>query len=168
MRVVLGKYPKGNKPRKEQVRIHYHDIWSLDHTLALIIHPALVMLKEKQHGSPNTDDEDVPVELRSTSAGPKENEWDVDDNHFKRWEWILDEMIWTFDQLANERELPEDEFWLVKPEGMRFEELNDGSGHSKLVYDVEPVMNKEAVEAYDKRINNGLRLFGKYYRGLWD
>ena len=42
--------------------------------------------------------EDVPEELRSTSAPPKENDYDTDDNHFKRWEWILNEMIWAFAQ----------------------------------------------------------------------
>ena len=32
-------------------------------------------------------DEDVPEELKSTSA--PENEWDTDDNHFKRWEDVV-------------------------------------------------------------------------------
>lgn len=169
MRVVLGPYPKDpRKKRKQQIRIHYHDVWGLDHTLALIIHPALIMLKERQHGGPNTDDEDVPEELRSTNAEPKENEYDLDSNFFKRWNYILDEMIWAFNEIKNEGELPEDEFWLVKPEGMRFEKIDDDSGYSRLVYDVEPVMNKEKVKAYDDRIANGLRLFGKYYRALWD
>jgi hypothetical protein len=26
----------------------------------------------------------------------------------------------------------------------------------------------EGYQAHSKRIDNGLRLFGKYYRGLWD
>lgn len=34
----------------------------------------------------------------STSARPKENDWDIDEFHFKRWDWILDEMIFAFDQ----------------------------------------------------------------------
>ena len=28
--------------------------------------------------------------------------------------------------------------------------------------------DKEAHEKHDERIDNGLRLFGKYYQGLWD
>ena len=28
--------------------------------------------------------------------------------------------------------------------------------------------DSEGYDAWNKRIENGLRLFGKYYRGLWD
>jgi hypothetical protein len=28
--------------------------------------------------------------------------------------------------------------------------------------------DKEGYDKHSKRIDNGLRLFGKYYRGLWD
>ena len=30
------------------------------------------------------------------------------------------------------------------------------------------VINYEGLKAHKERITNGLRLFGKYYRGLWD
>jgi glutamate-1-semialdehyde aminotransferase len=56
----------------------------------------LKQLKENKHGAPFTDDEDVPEHLRSTTAEPKENEWDTDSNHFLRWDWIMDEMITGF------------------------------------------------------------------------
>ena len=68
------------------VKIDDHDVWSMYHTLAHIITPMLKKLKEIQHGAPYTDDADVPEHLRSTAAPPKENEWDTDENHFKRWE----------------------------------------------------------------------------------
>lgn len=42
------------------------------------------------------------MNLRSTEAPPTKHEWDTDDNFFKRWEWIMDEMIWTFDQILKE------------------------------------------------------------------
>ena len=76
--------------------IHKWDTWNMDHTLSYIIVPMLVQLQETKHGAPNTDDEDVPEKLRSTSAPPKENDWDTDDNHFRRWDWIINEMIWAF------------------------------------------------------------------------
>lgn len=85
-------------PRRVYVKIDNSDVWAMCSTLSLIIVPMLKKLKESQHGAPNTNDEDVPEELRSTSAPPKETEWDVDENHFKRWDWILDEMIWAFEQ----------------------------------------------------------------------
>lgn len=126
-------------PNVQYVRIDKWDTWSMDATLAKIILPMLKQLKENKHGAPMTDDEDAPEELRSTSAPPKKNEWDVDENHFKRWDWIMDQMIWSFEEINN------DTFW-------------DRPG---------PV-TAEVVRKNEDRINNGLRLFGKYYRGLWD
>ena len=98
MKVSIGPYPKSDKPRKINIRIDNYDTWSMDHTLAYIIHPMLIQLKETKHGSPWVDDEDVPEELQSTSAPPKENDWDIDDNHHTRWDWVLNEMIWAFEQ----------------------------------------------------------------------
>jgi len=72
----------------------------MDRTLALIVHPMLKQLNKSKHGAPFTDDEDVPENLRSTNAKPKKNEWDTDSNHFKRWDWIMKEMIWVFGELA--------------------------------------------------------------------
>jgi len=83
-------------PKIDYVKIDKWDTWSMDYTLSHIIVPMLKQLKETKHGSPNVDDEDVPENLRSTAAPAKENDWDIDDNHFKRWDWFLDEMIWAF------------------------------------------------------------------------
>lgn len=128
--------------RKVKIRIDPYDTWSMDHTLGLIIVPMLKQLKETKHGSPIVDDADVPEELRSTSAPAKENEWDVDDNHHKRWEWVIDEMIWAFEQNIDDS-FP-DRFWT--------DYVYDRDGHKK----------------HEERIDNGILLFGKYYRGLWD
>jgi hypothetical protein len=94
MKVNIGEYPN---PEIE-VRIDKEDTWSMDYTLAHVILPMLKQLKESKHGSPFTDDEDVPEELRSTVDGPKINKWDTDSNFHARWNWIMDEMIWAFEQ----------------------------------------------------------------------
>lgn len=91
------------KKRRVIVKIDNYDTWSMDHTLSYIIVPMLKQLKETKHGAPYVDDKDVPKELRSTSAAPKENDWDVDANHFKRWDWVLDEMIWSFEQKLSDQ-----------------------------------------------------------------
>ena len=96
MKVLIGEYRDDDLDREIDVTIDNYDIWSLDHTLAYIIHPALILLKSKKNGSPNVDDDDVPDHLKSTSAPPKKNEWDTDENWFKRWDWVMDEMIWSF------------------------------------------------------------------------
>ena len=55
-------------PRIEYVKIDRWDTWSMDHTLGQIALPMLRQLKATKHGAPLVDDEDVPEELRSTSA----------------------------------------------------------------------------------------------------
>lgn len=124
--------PDPNSYISPRIKIDPWDSWSVDYTLALIIVPLLKQLKDTTHGAPNTDDSDVPEDLKSTSAPEKENEWDVDDNWFKRWDWIIDEMIWAFEAIIKD----DYHYWNSKE--------------------------------YQDRIENGLRLFGKYYRGLWD
>lgn len=98
MKVHIGKYPKTYKGnRKISVQIDPWDTWNMDHTLALIATPMLKQLRATKHGAPYVDETDVPEELRKSAAPPTKNEWDTDDNHFKRWDWILDEMIFAFE-----------------------------------------------------------------------
>ncbi len=147
---------------KVKIKIHNYDVWSADYTLARIIYPTLKKLREIQHGAPHTDDVDVPegLGLRSTEAPPKENDWDTDENWFKRWDWILNEIIWTFEQLTSENN-GEDQFYDRSECTKDSEDIFDMS-KSKVKID------QEGIKKHDERIDNGLRLFGKYYRGLWD
>jgi hypothetical protein len=165
------------KKRKIEVRIDKYDTWNMDGTLAYIILPMLKQLQATKHGSPYVDDADVPENLRSTSAEPKENEWDTDSNHHLRWEWILDEMIWAFEQHHPDNDW-EKQFhsgehdWQWKESETGYEnpltgktekcsEMFHGPNHTH-VYDA------EGAKVYSDRIDNGFKLFGKYYRALWD
>lgn len=150
------------KERKIKVKIDRYDTWSMDHTLAPIILPMLKQLQTSKHGSPFVDDEDVPEELRSTSAPPKENDWDIDDNHHKRWEWVIGEMIWAFEQKARDDwESDYYKFEDCKP-NKESENWSERIG-SKLVWE-----DPEGRKAHQERMSNGFRLFGKYYECLWD
>ena len=134
MYVKIG--PVGRKNRAEKVVIDDTDVWNLDHSLALIIAPALKILKEKKQGAPFVDNEDVSEELRASDEDlhTYSKNGETDDRYFDRWDYIMDEMIWAFQQ--------------------------------KLEDDWD--MEKEAYDSYFNRIDNGFRLFGKYYNGLWD
>lgn len=139
-----------------KVKIDYHDTWSMDHTLAHIVVPMLKQLNETKHGAGFVDDEDVPegVGLRSTEAPPKENEWDTDDNHFKRWDYVLGEMIWAFEQkIADDWE----------QHYYKFEDDPKAPLGMKIVW-----RDDEGRKKHQERMSNGFRLFGKYYEGLWD
>lgn len=154
------------KKRVMKIHIHDYDVWSMDNTLAHIILPMLKKLKESKRGAPCVDDEDVPEELRSTAAEPKENEWDTDSNHFKRWDWALDEMIHTFECEVNEEWEDQfysgksDIFWEKTDDG-KFYQMKNGPNHTFKV-------DREGMNKAWERRKNGLRLFAKYYHGLWD
>lgn len=163
------------RERKVKVRIDNYDVWGADHTLALVIHPVLLKLKEQQNGSPCVDDEDVPDHVKSSAAGPKENEWDTDDKHFDRWEWVLNEMIWAFEQCTlddrgdhlfhhNSDQLEMVSKPLEDNPKLSSIEFNYQKDPSKPAYWVDD----EGKKAHYDRIQNGLRLFSKYYFGLWD
>jgi hypothetical protein len=145
------------RPRVEYVRIDHWDTWSMDHTLAYIVLPMLRQLKATKHGAPAVDDEDVPEHLRSTAAPPRENDYDVDALHFDRWDWVLDEMIWAFEQKVDDRS--DDQFY-------------DHSGVDSNAPFMEQIkhihVDRQGLDAWQARKSNGYRLFGKYYEALWD
>lgn len=145
-------------PKIDYVKIDKWDTWSMDYTLSHIIVPMLKQLKETKHGSPNTDDEDVPEHLRSTASEPKENEWDTDSNHFLRWDWIMDEMIWAFEQNLDTNS--EEKFFDHAEWDPTEKDFNTNLHKIKI--------DQEGLKAHQKRKANGFRLFGKYYSGLWD
>ena len=164
--LTINKY-LDKKERKVKVRVDKYDVWSADHTIALLIHPLLLKLKEQKHGAPFVDDEDAPEHLRSTNAPPKENEWDTDDNHFKRWDWVLDEMIWAFEQ-CTDADHGDSKFYSGDVD-WTFEKDSD-TGLSRMGYGPKHTfkVDHDAQKAHYDRIKNGLRLFVKYYMALWD
>jgi len=144
--------------QKIRVRIDRWDTWSMDHTLAPIILPMLKQLKETKHGAPMVDMKDVPKELRATKKqldAYRKNS-DVDPKHCERWDWVLDEMIWAFEQKC--RDDWQDDYYVpyIKVEDDKppigYFEWGDGKG----------------LKAHQERMSNGFKLFGKYYESLWD
>jgi len=170
MKIHIGPYSKTDKPRKVDIRIDTYDTWSMDHTLAMIIHPMLIQLKATKHGAPRVDNEDVPEELKSTSAPPLTQEeidcGSIDSFHFNRWDWVLDEMIWAFAQVLDEDvesqfHTGEHDFDFVEVEGSEFSEIKYGPNHTH-------VFDREGYDVWAERKQNGFRLFGKYFQNLWD
>jgi hypothetical protein len=125
------------RTQKIKVRIDKWDTWSMDYTLAHVIHPMLVQLKATNHGYP---------------SGLTEKKWDD----------IMDEMIWAFEQKL--RDNWENDYYEYRELGLE-EEGKDAlaSFGSKLVWE-----DPEGRAAHQKRMTAGFKLFGKYYENLWD
>jgi len=142
MKVNIENYTDDGEDQVVEVQIDPWDTWSMDHTLAPIILPMLVQLKETKHGAPNVDNEDVPINLRAKEKDVLKYKelGETDPDFFKRWDYVLDEMIYAFDCKANKDEVY-----------MRFD-----------------IKDRVGMEKEQARISNGFRLFGKYYECLWD
>lgn len=162
---------ESKRTRQIYVKIDNYDTWSMDSTLAHIVAPMLQQLQATKHGAPFIDDSDVPEHLKSTSAPPKENSWDTDLNHFKRWDWVLGEMIFAFE--AKRLGTWQDKYssgvhdwdteacaWDDSGKPTMYQMITGPKDTYKCDYD------GMAVE--QARISNGFRLFGKYYENLWD
>ena len=161
---TINKYLDKNE-RKIKIHIDDYDVWGADHTIALVVHPILLKLKSKKHGSTSVSLEDVPEHLHPTE--PLENAWDIDDKHHERWAWVLDEMIWAFEQCTKD-DKGDEQFWsgdvdfkFDKEEDSELYRMVHGPNHTFKVDEV-------ARKAHYARIDNGLRLFAKYYFALWD
>jgi len=174
MKIEMGPYPSlydvqldlfgKEEIREQKVSIHIDewDTWNMDKTLAQIIVPMLHQLKRTKHGGPYVDYSDVPEYLRPMKPI---SEYEIDSKHFERWDWVVDEMIFAFEnQLYDWTE----QFWIEQPQidWDKFEEnkdtttLVDWVSHGKF--------DQESHDQYYERIKNGFRLFGKYYSDLWD
>ena len=179
MKIKINKYPKKSNRRKINVEIEKFDTWSLDHTLAHIIYPALLQLKAEKHGVPSGLVDDVGGEDWASQQSfdfYKESHDEAWQIASKRWDEILDKMIWSFRELI-------------------VDDINDKYFHGRAEYDwvksdktfPNPITGKveatfqmvdknpeehwhESVghQLHEERIQEGLDLFGKYYRSLWD
>jgi hypothetical protein len=162
-------------PKIDFVKIDRWDTWNMDCTLAVISLPMLRQLKSTNQAAPMVDDEDVPEELKSTMAPLKENEYDIDANHFKRWDWVLSEMIFAFeckldpswqDKFSSgeidKMSVPIDRSGNEVPKSQaKLFRWEDGPNHTYQC-------DYAGMRLVELRIQNGFCLFGRYYQNLWD
>lgn len=141
--------------QNKYIQIDHYDAWNMDSTLADIIYPLLIQLKkDKKSYNCWVDDCDVPVSIRNGHLSEYmhdcygENEELCEEFHYlaeKKWDYVLDRMIWSFGQIINSNENYSEsiEHYLLKKK------------------------NKDLILMHNKRVNDGIRYFGKYYRSLW-
>ena len=135
--------------RRETIRIDDFDSWAMYANLAPIILPMLKQLHSKKYGSPFVDDEDVPEHLRA-GPPPAENQFhDLDDRFHDRWDHVVEEMIWAFEEIVKEDEYDYEPHYHILPDGSLGDYMLD------------------EAKAHNERIRNGTTLFGKYFQNLW-
>lgn len=131
-------YVDSKKKRKIKIRIDKYDTWNADDTLARIIHPLLVKYKEKLHGH--------PTQLTEES-----------------WGEILDKMIFAFYYCIEENEPDFSGQEKSNPKSKKLE-----NGCYEIIFDGENIYDLEAEKAHYEKVQEGLDLFAKYFRNLWN
>tara|TARA_R110000868_G_scaffold159061_5_gene387530 strand:+ start:1023 stop:1469 length:447 start_codon:yes stop_codon:yes gene_type:complete len=148
MKINIGNFVKNDLQRMD-IRIEKFDTYNTDCTLAHIILPMLIQHRNTHHG--------IPGNL-STAGG---EEWDTQlsfdfyrdsnaeafDICCERWNELLDKMIWAFEQVIDDTS--RDKYFNTPDTGNHW---YDRIGH----------------DLHEARIQEGLSLFGEYYRALWD
>lgn len=165
MKVNISKYYK-TKGQKVNITIDRHDTYSMDYTLSLIILPMLIQLKATKSGIPSNFVNESSTSNQECFEFYKDDHAEFEDGQ-KKWDEVLDKMIWSFQQLV---EIDFDSMYHHGKFQYDFKKTDDNSGMSQLVdnnpnghwYDV------EGHNLHNERIQEGLELFGKYYRSLWD
>ena len=168
-----------HRKRKISVRIDREDTWSMDHTLAYIILPMLKQLKGNKHGSPYVESEDVPEHMRLTERettvfdhGSYDKTLNATDEEIEaasekfhaQWIWVLDQMIWSFEQEIDEENDHKNYYDPYEPG----EIVEGDSLFSKEERLKTGKFNPEKCKAFNQRKQLGFTLFGKYYQALWD
>lgn len=168
-----------HRKRKISVRIDREDTWSMDHTLAYIILPMLKQLKATKHGSPYIEPEDVPEHMRLTERetavfdhGSYDKTLNATDEEIEaasekfhaQWIWVLDQMIWSFEQEIDEEGDYKNYYDPYEPG-----EIVEGNGFLNKEEQLKMgKFNTEKHKAFNERKQLGFTLFGKYYQSLWD
>jgi len=95
MKIKIGPYRKN---RAFNIHIDDFDVWSLDYTLACIIHPALVRLRETKHGYPELWEDGMVTHHNYD----RQLHFDFIDEEvetkylIEKWNDIMDKMIYSF------------------------------------------------------------------------
>lgn len=152
--------------RKSKIKIEPHDTWSIFNTLSPIILELLKQYKETSHSYPAKFVEYREGEWPSREAYDKAvNEDEIDPRGLKQWEYILDHMIWSFQQLAKDDY--EEAFhsgtidFEMKEHKDGTMELVEGPNHTHQ-------FDREGYKYFMEKIQKGVDLFAEYYLDLWD
>lgn len=123
------------------VHVTDRDLWSADNLMATVIVQVLKKYRATaRQGAPFVRLFDVPDHLLPETLVEFENQLDGDENtkFFKRWDYVLDEMIYAFEFITKNHDFIED--------------------HIDDTY-LSTIQNRE-------RCNNGLMLFARYFQHI--
>lgn len=176
MKVNIRNFNKGPTERRIDVQIDKWDTYSLDHTLALIILPGLLQLKNSMHGIPNGFIQYIGADVDGNYCFDfiKDDEDEVFEKSCQKWHDAVDKMIWSFQQIVMDNYDNKYHHGDMKIGWKAVTLPNPVTGVVEEMYEMvdenptEHWYDHVGHMLHEERIQEGLELFGKYYRNLWD
>jgi len=150
-------------------KIEFKNLANLDVFLAEIIRESLIQFRDN-----------LPPELMLYSKEWKDSTWHSDENVSDDTQWFLNELIWTFNYLANDSSSASMEPLLNNEEitesGVLFTKMyNELKGEEVGINDLldklqthpDYALYKGMQRRERERAKEGLKLFAEYYQALW-
>jgi len=162
------------KRQKWTTGFPHEESWDFKSALANWALPRLKHMKDNLHGYPSYSfDEDLKLKLslipekkwEEISAGKEivDEGRNIREEHgMKEWNKILDKIIWSFENHDNEPMPTEPENYDPRCNMIKYD---DGSTEYEHLDD--RPWDWTECEAHDKKVQEGLDLFAKYYKDLW-
>ncbi len=150
-------------------KIEFKNLANLDVYLAEIILDSLTQFRDN-----------LPRQVMLYSKEWKDSEWHSDENVTDDTQWFLNELIWTFNYLANDsssasmepllnnEEITESGVLFTKMYNeLRGEEVGINDLLDKLQTHPDYALYKGMQRRERERAKEGLKLFAEYYQALW-
>ena len=151
------------KRQKWTTGFPHEESWDFKSALANWALPRLKHMKDNLHGYPSCL---IPEEKwEEISAGKEivDEGRNIREEHgMKEWNKILDKIIWSFENHDNEPMPTEPENYDSRCNMIKYD---DGSTEYEHLDD--RPWDWTECEAHDKKVQEGLDLFAKYYKDLW-
>jgi hypothetical protein len=177
MKIKIANFPKHGE-QKVDIQIDPWDTWNMDGTLAKIIYPMLIQLKAVKHGVPSEFCEVGGEDYTEQDSFDfyKETHDDAWKKGAERWDDTLDKMIWSFGQLAyddydKQYHHGDAEYDWVESDRTYPNPVTGAIEPTYQMVDKNPGdhwYDHVGHQLHEERIQEGLVLFGKYFRSLWD
>jgi hypothetical protein len=176
MKVNIRKYNKGPKERKIDVLVERWDTYSVDHTLAFIMLPLLLQLKDTMQGVPGEFTQSVGSDTDGNYCFDfiQDDQDEVFDTNCKKWYDTLDKIIWSFQQIIDDDYSNKYHHGDMKIGWKPITLPNPITGVVEEMYEMVDENPNEhwydylGHQLHEDKIQEGFELFGKYFRSLWD
>lgn len=160
------KYWLKKQHQKLTTGFPHEESWDFRHASAKWMVPRLKHFKKEAGSFPSRLIEDGELDTSHLLEGDDpdyEKNWEVrSESGIKKWHGILDEIIWSFENLDNAPDPVKPKDWDPRCNMIKYDDGSVEYEHlDKREWDFSP------LKEHDEKVKKGLRLFAEHYHDLW-